>query len=128
MARTFLLIVTIVTIGTIGTKETKVMTRTFLLIATSLRSLRSLSLREFREFREFKVTFPNLPIHPNLPKLPTRVDAYFSASFWSSRMRSRCLAAATKSRLLAASSMAVRASSIRLSMEPCSAFAVGVVV
>ena len=41
-------------------------------------------------------------------------------------MRSRCFAAATKSSDFAASSMALRASSIRVSKVPCNAFAVGV--
>ena len=50
------------------------------------------------------------------------------ASFWRSRIRSRCLAAATKSSDFAASSIALRASSMRVSSEHCRAFAVGSVV
>ena len=43
-------------------------------------------------------------------------------------MRSLCFAAATKSSDFAASSIALRASSMRASNDPCRAFAVGVVV
>ena len=88
-------------------------------------------VQALRSFVALRMTYYVWDCHGLFQASQWRWRNYFElsvASFWSSRMRSRCFAAATKSSDFAASSIALRASSIRVSKVPCSAFAVGVAV